>query len=415
MRPINRTVARIALSLACAINAGVFAAEQTTGHEPDAAVAAYREQIDQHRRHFGTQDYALTESYVALAFAERRNNDHAAAADSFARALFLERVHKGLEHPDQIPLIERLVESNRMHAAWPEVADNLRLLEWVNRRGREPGDPAYLETLHQLALWHFEASEKPTGIGSYEHFRRALDQIDHAISTLALRGGDQGRELAPWLRLKAAVSYGAVQELTLSFKPPVTTVRGQRVLTATDADFGDIAFHQNRIAQHHAAGREALQQTLDIARTNNDAQGMAMATLHLGDWYQLFGRYRKAEKFYADANRLAGSAGMSLSASHRRLPNFLADGLPGATVAEPDADVKYVRTRFDIDERGRAHNVEIMEIQPPGAHGLARKARKQLLETRFRPRFDSEGATATSGVEIRFLFPAVARGKGAIL
>ena len=203
MRPINRPVARIALSLACAINTGAFAVEETTGREPDAAVAAYREQIEQHRRHFGTQDYALTESYVALAFAERRSDDHAAAADSFARALFLERVHKGLEHPDQIPLIERLVESNRMRAAWPEVADNLRLLEWVNRRGREHDDPAYLETLHQLALWHFEASEKPTGIESYEHFRLALDQIDNAISTLALPGGDPGLELACWLPLKS--------------------------------------------------------------------------------------------------------------------------------------------------------------------------------------------------------------------
>ena len=211
------------------------------------------------------------------------------------------------------------------------------------------------------------------------------------------------------------MSYSAVQELSLSFKPAVTTVRGQRVLAASDADFSDLAFRQNQIAQHHAAGREALQQTLDIARANNDAQGMAMATLHLGDWHQLFGRHRSAEKFYADANRHARSAGMSLFASHRRLPDFLADGLPGATVAEPNADVKYVRTRFDIDERGRAHNVEIMEIQPPGAYGLARKARRQLLETRFRPRFDNDGATATSGVEIRFLFPALAPRKGAIL
>ncbi len=375
----------------------------------DEAVAAYEARIAAHAARHGSGDRALIEEHVGLAFARRRAGDHAGAAASFARAVYLERVHKGLEHPDQIPLIERLVESNRARGAWRDVAANLTLLDWVNRRARTAPDARRRETLARLARWHLEASAHDTGHDPYTHLATALDTVEEALAE------DPADAATHWLPLKAALSHAAAAELSSVPVVPAVSVRQRRLARTVNPDLDEVLHRQRLIAQHFVGGREALEQARERADADGDAAAAARATQLLGDWHHLFGRRQQAGELYAEARRRGAAAGIDLFATPRRLPDFLADDAVRVTTA-PDAHrLDYVRTRFDVDKYGRAHNIEILETQPPHAHDLARRVREQLRTTRYRPRFDGDGAVATDGVEIRFIFPPAQPAPGASL
>lgn len=125
------------------------------------ALEEYEDRIDELTLSKGSSAFELAEEWVALGFARQRARDHRAAVDSFENALYIERLHKGLHHADQIPLIERLIESNRALGAWPAVAQNHTLLQTVNERGRDTGSTARTATAKQLAPGGNGASDRP--------------------------------------------------------------------------------------------------------------------------------------------------------------------------------------------------------------------------------------------------------------
>jgi tetratricopeptide (TPR) repeat protein len=127
-----------------------------------AAQRSYENRIEALERSKGPLAFELVEKWVALGYLQRESQDYPAAIDSFESALHIERIHKGLHHPDQIPLIERIIESNRALGAWTEVAQNHKLLQFVNGRGHPGNDPARIALLRKIALWNLEAAELPT-------------------------------------------------------------------------------------------------------------------------------------------------------------------------------------------------------------------------------------------------------------
>ncbi len=377
-------------------------AATTANVAADDSRSAYQAQIDEIERRDGTEHIDLLEPHVGLGFAAKRDLDYAAAAAAFAQALYLERVHKGLENADQIALIEQLIECQKAVHDWGAANKSLTLMAWVNERNRERSRAAYLSTLRKLANWHIHASDEDPTVSEYEHLRAALDHIDSALASAA---DENAIETLEWYYLKAGADYRATRLFSAEVARDFHQVNAPSYVAFQDFEFGDAIYARNRMTQHYASGIGALKSARAIAATTGDADDFVRATLKLADWHQLFGRTQSSAELYAEANRLAANAGMSLSQSHRRLPDFIGQHDQLQANARADRKVRYVHTRFDVDRKGRARNVEILEINPPGAQRLGRQARAQLKATRFRPRFEDQGPQETTGVELRFVFP----------
>ena len=146
---------------------------------------------------------------------------------------------------------------------------------------------------------------------------------------------------------------------------------------------------------------------MKIQHSVGDVPGEAHAATLLGDWHFLFDRPQTAAKQNAEAQRLfaasrATPAGAFLS-KPRALPVF-ATGSASKSITS-DVEVNSALARFAVDAKGRARNIEILETKPAGSKDIARKARKYVAATLFRPHIDNGKAVRTPNVEIRYVFP----------
>jgi tetratricopeptide (TPR) repeat protein len=393
-------------------------ADPSQRQELAASQRSYENRIEALARSNGPLAFELAEKWVALGFLQRESRDYQAAVDSFETALHIERVHKGLHHPDQILLIERIIESNRALGAWSEVAQNHKLLQFVNERGRTGSNPARVATLRKIALWNLEAADLPTGRAPFQHLQTAQELTDEALEMVDSEREDSALTLVEILNLKAAIAFRIAHHMMNWIGEPIHGVTPDTIVSTTSYDASDLIFRQNLVISNYSEGRAALDRAKAIAYETNDKAAQARAEQNMGDWYLLFDRRIAASEHYATAQRLSQEANIVLFDRSRRLPNFIdsADSRPES--APSGGHVNYVRTRFDIDRHGRARNVEILEVNPQSKSGLARQARQQLRETRFRPRYEHGKAVESKGVEIRFLFPqagAERRAEGATL
>jgi tetratricopeptide (TPR) repeat protein len=373
--------------------------------EYDNTLTSYRNRIDELIRTRGSLAFELAEEWTALGFAQQAAHNHQAAVGSFENALYIERVHKGLHHSDQIPLIERLIDSNRALGAWPAVAQNYKLLQFVNERGNANDKPLRIATAQQITRWHLEAVELPTGQAPFSHLSTAKDLVDESLESMDPTGHDSALEYIELLNLQAAISFRTAHHMSTWAGDPIHGITQESIVTSATVDTSDLLFRQNLTIANYTAGRVALERALEIATIQNDMAAQARAEQYIGDWHQLFGRRDSAAKHYTKAQRLAQEANIDLFEKPRRLPNFINDSDPVSSPVASGGHVNYVRTRFDIDRQGRARNVTILEINPEGKMRLAQQARKRLLETRFRPRYENGKAVESKGVEIRFVFP----------
>lgn len=399
---------RAAAALLCALTCPLTAATEPTA-SPDAADL---DRIQALAREHGVAAYPLAEAWVALGFRQSEAGRHADAVKSFESALHIERVHRGLHDPAQITLLERMAESNRALGDWPAVAQNYRLMQWINARGRAPGDPERAALVSRLTRWHLEAADLPTGQAPFDHLRAAADLAAEAVTLSERHRGDDAAAVIDALVLRAAAAHRIAHHMSTWVGEPVKGVRPEAIATAASLDASDYFFRQNFVISNYAAGREALQRAVELAAASGDPARHARCEQLLGDWHLLFGRKHAAADHYDRAQALSRTAKLDLFARPRRLPNFVE---PLARRPAADAGPQaFVRTRFDIDAQGRARNVEILEVTPQGSHVMARQAREQLRGMRFRPRFQDGKAVKSKGVEIRIVFPRPTRPGAAV-
>lgn len=155
------------------------------------------------------------------------------------------------------------------------------------------------------------------------------------------------------------------------------------------------------------SGRKALEEAAEIQQGAGDVPGEAEALMLLGDWHFLYDRRHTAAKHYAAAERLLAASGADPVATAlskpRALPAFAATG--PSPVLTSASDARYAVVRFVVDVKSYARKIEIVETQPAADKELARRARKLVRASRFRPRIDNGKVVRTTGVEMRYLIP----------
>ena len=159
--------------------------------DPVRTQEGYQQAISRIEFHSGAYSYDLVPELIGLGMLEKRAGEFSETEKTFLRALYLVRMHKGLYSPEQIPLVEMLIENNSVTEKWKTVADEFDLLYWLSRRGYGENDPRQLPVLKRLRQWHLNAYNKDTGRSLSQHFKAARELYNKAMGILTACGEDK--------------------------------------------------------------------------------------------------------------------------------------------------------------------------------------------------------------------------------
>jgi len=96
----------------------------------------------------------LIESYLDLGNAYSAQGKHEEAISEYDKALQLTRIHNGLTHPGQLPVLETMINTGLELQSWETVDRNVALYWHAASRHFQPGSQERLYALELLGSWH---------------------------------------------------------------------------------------------------------------------------------------------------------------------------------------------------------------------------------------------------------------------
>lgn len=101
----------------------------------------------------GPYDVSLIEALLDMGRYYMQISQHQSAAEVFERALNITRISDGLLSPQQLPVLEKLIEAHKAAGAWQLADDREHLAYYLNSRLHAPGTQAYADAAVALGEW----------------------------------------------------------------------------------------------------------------------------------------------------------------------------------------------------------------------------------------------------------------------
>jgi hypothetical protein len=223
---------------------------------------------------------------------------------------------------------------------------------------------------------------------------------------MAVNFGDRDIRLAEPLRKRALVDYYLSMYAGTS-RSNVGSGSFERVMS------GELDKPGRFLPNGYSSGKEALEAIRDIYLEHEavSEKQRTRAIVDLADWYLLFNQRQSAFATYDEAiERLTltdpeGEAMQQLFGNPVALPtNNIFDETRFRDGSGPYTGKGYLLVEFDVDEYGRSRDVRVVEAEPADSDRWANQARRQVRDTRFRPRFVNGESVETQAVLQRYEF-----------
>ena len=370
---------------------------------PSVAIDEYRQRIEDLEAEHGAYGAGIDEQLLALGHALQRRGAHEEAVSLFRRAMLINRVNEGLYSLNQVPMIERMIESQISMNEWEDANDNHEYLFWLHAKNYGEKDPRMLPIIDQLSSWHLQAYIDEKGATLFEHLINATNLYALAVDIISQNFGANDLRLVEALRgLKATNYYLA----TYSGEPQEAVV--------INTGFGGGSVPNERRAQldHYrmnsfSSGKTAITKIMDVYQKNptSPPAASAKAKVELGDWYMLFNKWHSARETYGEAYRALWDNG----ATNQEIDEIFGHpaALPNLPLLDEDREAladSYVTVSYDVTAFGKARNIKILSAQPEDKVSIRSRVRNVLKRAKFRPRFEDGEPVETTGIVQRFVF-----------
>jgi len=347
----------------------------------------------------------LSEHLISLASRYQAKGKHADAIEVYKRALHVQRINEGLYSMNQVPTMEAMIDSEIALGDWDEAANRHAHLYWLHQRNFGEDDPRMLPMLEKMSSWHLNAfALSPVNVANHllsahQLYSMSIDIIDKNYGTTDLQ------LIEPLKGLAVSNYYLATLQADQSRRS---------ALVSTSSDNSAEAERKARLDHYilnsYYNGKQAITKMIEIYESTPEADPSDLIAAHvqLGDWYMMFSRTSAAMDEYEMAFQ---------SSEESELPNEMKTKLFGRPRALPDmplletqahdtnAPHEYVVVRFDVNSRGEARNVDILESMPEDNVGNRALVRRNLKEAKFRPRMVDGRAVDTNGIVHRYILP----------
>lgn len=373
--------------------------------DPSAAVENYYDAIAEIEEAYGPYDSNLPQHLMSLGLIYQTGGQHDEAAEVFERAVHVQRIGGGLYDLNQVPMLEKLIESNVARGSWADASKNHQYLYWLHKRNFGDDDPRMLPVIDKLSNWHLNAYALDTSSGLFQHLISAHALFSMAVSIIDTNFGDSDIRLVEALRGLTISNY-----YLATFNASAKSSTFESSFTNTNARNTEKAQLEQYIINSYNSGKKAIHRMMDVYSQNPEvpATSAVRAKIELADWNLLFGRWHSAMDIYTQAyNELAQSPETTAYAEeYFGHPKALPD-LPfiKGNLDTINSDVSYVLVSFDVSKNGRAKNINIIESQPQDSVRIRARVRNSLKAAKFRPRFADGLPTTTAGLTHRYVFP----------
>jgi len=414
--PTSRAPALCAACVALALCAACVALAQLTGSfalaqappaaAPEAPISSAEwtaltepllERIGEEEARNGLFSRDLIEPLTALGRVYQELGEHDLAVAVLDRAFYLWRFNEGLHNLDQVPLVRRLVESERAVGRFGEVAAlEERLIELARRNRNDPRSAPIFREAAERELDYYERylngelpftiavndSGGPARTAAFSVWR-ARRYYNEAIAALAGGGEPAYAELA-------ALEEGLTRTYYLE-------ARNWQPTSLDPNDWATV-----RRASLYGLGRSSYQRRVGYAAASAPTvYEAARALVELADWSILFSRNGTGVKGYAQAHALLVEAGAPDAAIEALFPADVPVFLPAFVASPLDAQVRapspgHVDFDFEIGRYGQPRKIRIVDVSGADAAARAKAVVGTIGRSRFRPSPFAETARATT-------------------
>ncbi|MGI9250110.1 MAG: hypothetical protein ACR2PR_02785 [Pseudohongiellaceae bacterium] len=335
----------------------------------------------------------LPERLLAMGILQQLQGNHHGAVQTFGRAVHVSRINSGLHAQDQIPAVEKLIESYIALGDWGNADQYYNYLYYVQERTYGINDPRIVPVMDSLADWNILAFN--IGFGDLLGLR--LTRAQGFYSAAARLVQDHfGKSDERFVELQQGIANTAL--LVARNASLMNEVTRPEYLNAQDMLRAQLHEHYRpQQPQGFVTGEQALKEIVDHYASEPEQQlEYATALADLADWYLLERRRRIAIESYEMAWTILGD--LEDSTAQRQtlfgqvspIPVFArySDNLVETLPVNHESNVlhyDYVDLMFDVTRNGEVRNVRLLtEKTEANIHQLDRLQRT-VRRSYFRP------------------------------
>ncbi len=282
---------------------------------------------------YGPYDVRLLEPLESLAELYLSSEEFTELESVYSRQLQIMRADRGLDHPDNIPIVRSILRNQIQQGEWSEVSDSLAHIRYLQGVNSDSSPDALIAAITEQADWlmaRIYLDEPRYRARNLLEVRELFEDVEDLVEE---RYGEESLEMAPVLYRQALINYQLVAFLNSTNslgsetidrlvqedgigRLQLSNVRGGIFSTGLIGNGINIPVVDGNSLIGESYLREGLSKIDDIRdlfEALDNQEALAMANIAYGDFQVLLGR-SSGYKSYAEAQELLLNASVSRQA-----------------------------------------------------------------------------------------------------
>jgi len=339
------------------------------------SLSKFYKAIDTLETEMGPFNPALSQTLNQLGESLQKQGQHSEAIRIFRRAIHVDRVNLGLDTPEQIPTIKRIISSYLTLKNFSKSDDAYEYLYFVENQNNQRDEAELLKSQNLYARWQRTAYLLERNDDQHRRLLRLYEL--HEQNVQALESGDTTDETL------VAHYYQQLDTLYLLDQHPGIEPQSLSLNAEEERRMALESREKIRLRQlnrnPYSQGLKILNKIAAIVENKKPAQKQKL-DLAKGDWHTWFGRSHKAKSAY---ERMALSSDIS-SSEPQALP--LSPQSWPEVFNKPNIRRGRVSLALNINKRGEVKHMEVIALQAEQGKVSTLAVKRLVRQLKFRPK-----------------------------
>jgi tetratricopeptide (TPR) repeat protein len=358
----------------------------------------YEEMLREEEELRGAWDPTLSEELMAMGKMLQEQGDFNRALEVFTRAAHINRINYGLVSMEQIAPIESMVQAHIALNQWAEADRQQRYAFYVQSRAFEHNDPRLIPALDKLARWNVMTFKRGTEGEPLLKLLEAYRLYNAAAALVNVHFGFNDPRYVNYLKSMIKTAF------RLALYGTQSEIDRVSMLNHSTGPFGFSQGEQALLSIYELYSSPGMRNLEGIELRR------AQALAELGDWYMVFNRRQSGFRVYRDVYDILVEDGRDQTEQFFEqlvaLPGFLVEEEGPVLTANSGRPLRqgYVDVMLDINQYGRASNVQALAVEPPDASMAGSEVVRMARAMNFRPRLGERDPIEVKEARLRFPF-----------
>ncbi|MDP1932902.1 MAG: hypothetical protein Q8L60_15730 [Gammaproteobacteria bacterium] len=376
-------------------------------------IDSYEQALEELEFQGGAWSVQIAEELAILGSLLYQQGDYEESIEVFDRAVHINRVNHGLFSPEQIPLVEKLVDSHVALGQWREADEQQQYAFFVQTKTYGARDPRMISVFQNLARWNITTFYRGIDPDPTQRLLQTFLLYRAAADTVEAHFGQRDPRYIELLQ-DVAGAADMMNRYALEGSPAGTAGNPDRRMVNNFV--GSPTNPQGGSGGGESALRRIVNFYSDDDRPNNQETLLlrVRAMANIGDWHLTRERRQAAMRAYRDAYEelLDAENGEALVEQVFGeivfLPTFSNFGEEKKVAfnlnADSGAQQGYVDMSFDVSQYGRATNFQLLAMEPQNLARVESQVVSMVRTQLVRPKIVEGRTVASQGESYRFHF-----------